>query len=98
MAFNGSIEVLPNTPVLAGDAAVANIRIDNPSSSSVALVATLTSTPPAVSSARSGITLHGRSILAADLGLVDLFPGIGEGPFYIWVISPVATTVSVSHA
>ena len=96
MPFEAPVNVNPFVPTKLGDAAVTNIRVDNPHGSSVVIKATTADVPPA--SQAGGVTIHARDILTADLDLVDLFPSAGAGPFWVWAFSTVATTLSVSHA
>lgn len=64
----------------------------------VTLQATATNVAP--TSREGAVPLAAGQLLAADMTLAELFPGVGAGALYLWAFSGsgVPTVVSVSHA
>lgn len=92
-----TLTIPAGTPFPISDGAVAAIRINNRSSYETLIQCTLTDTAPAADGLGAQ-TLKSGATLSADLALVDLFPGVGAGPFFVWNISANQITLSVSHA
>ncbi len=83
-------------PAQLTSAAVAAVRVSNHSGYDAWLQATATSTAP---SNRSGaIKLPPGAVLAADLELAMLFPGVGSDAMYLWAFVDALMDLSVSHA
>lgn len=96
MPRHSNITIVAGVPAALSDGAVAACRVHNTGGYAFTLQATATSTPP--SSYAGGVTLFSGSTLAADLTLAELFPGVGSGALYLWAMSEVPGTASVSHA
>ena len=95
MAVNNTIAVPANTWTAVNTTSVSSLRVQNTGTFSVDLQATSTAVAP--SSAAGAISLDSGQMIAADITLNNLYPGI-SGAGYIWAYSTNATTVSVSHA
>ena len=62
---------------------------------SVAIMATANAAEP--SNTAGAIHLHPGDILAANMDLADIFPGVSAG-YRVWAMADRDTSVSVSHA
>jgi len=94
MAKNATVACAADTPTQLTDSAVTAARVVG--SQGFYLCATLTSSAP--SSIDGAVPMLPQSILAGDLVLADLFPGVGDTVFlWAWPLSG-AVDVSVSHA
>ena len=91
-----NITVNPGAAVALSDGAIEAARVYC-YNSDVSLQATAANVAP--TSREGSIPLRSGETLAADLQLADIFPGVGDGPFYLWAFSSgTPVTLSVSHA
>lgn len=95
-ARHTTITATPGAPTLLTSGAVTACRVSNLSGYLAYLQATTTNEAPA--SRDGAIPLQVTATLAADIPLVDLFGGLGDGPFYLWAIVDMGSSFSVSHA
>lgn len=98
MPKNATVSCPAGTPTQLTDTAVAAARVVGLEDFN--LCATLTATPPA--DIDGAIMMLPFSVLAADLALADLFPGVGASVYlWAWPVGSDASEivrVSVSHA
>lgn len=93
MPKNDTVTCPSGTPTQLTDTAVAAARVIG--SQDFHLCATLSATPPA--STAGSVVMLPWSVLAADLALGDLFPGVGAS-VYLWAWPKSGDVdVSVSH-
>jgi hypothetical protein len=77
---------------------VTELRVANMGQEAIWLQAMATATPPdSVTGISGALPLHPTEILAGDLTLTQLFPGVA-GAARIYALAPRDTKVSVSHA
>lgn len=94
MAKNETVTCPKGEPTQITDSAVTAARVVG--TQDFYLCATATSSAP--SDTDGAIPMGGGTILAADLALEDLFPGVGSS-VYLWAWPTIGdTAVSVSHA
>lgn len=94
MPKNTTVSCPEGLPTQLTDATVTAARVVG--SQDFHLCATLDATPPA--SIAGAVTMLPFTVLAADLALVDLFPGVGSSlHLWAWPTSGGAD-VSISHA
>lgn len=93
-AQNTNITCPSGEATAISDGTVTNIRVV--STEDFYLMATSANTAPTTTA--GGIPILGFTVLAADLDLADLFPGV-TGPFYVWAFPTSGpAVVSISHA
>lgn len=93
-ARNTTITCASGVATALSDGAVANARIV--STEDFYLLATAADTAPTATT--GGIPFLPFSVLAADLDLANLFPGV-TGPYYLWAFPTSGPAdVSISHA
>ena len=93
MPKNDTLICPAGEPTRLTDAAVSAARVVG--EQEFKLVATLDTTPP--TSVGGAVPMLPWSVLAADLALGDLFPGVGDTVYlWAWPVSAIAS-VSVSH-
>lgn len=94
MPKNTTVSCPEGLPTQLTDAAVTAARVIG--SQDFHLCATVDTTPP--SSIDGAVTMLPFTVLAADLALVDLFPGVG-GSLHLWAWPTSGDAdVSISHA
>ena len=94
MPKNATLHCAAGLPTQLTDVAVTSARVMG--SQDFHLCATIDATPP--TDLDGAVTMLPFSVLAADLALVDLFPGVGSAVhLWAWPTSG-AVDVSVSHA
>lgn len=95
MARNDNVACAANAWTQLTNSDIAAIRVQNYGGETLALKATVGATPPANTTGAVGLAPG--EVLAADLTLADLFPGVvGANRLYAYAYS--ATVASVSHA
>lgn len=93
-ARNTTISCPQGEATKISDGTVANARVVSPQG--FWLLATAADSAP--TSYVGGLPMLAHSILAADLDLADLFPGV-TGPYYLWAWPTAGgVEVSISHA
>jgi hypothetical protein len=95
MARNEQVNITPGAPVQLTNANATSIRVQCMGPLSVELQATNGATPPV--SRSGGLILGPYQVLAADLTIAQLFPGV-SGANRLWAFADVHVTLSVSHA
>ena len=90
-----NIPVPAKTFVAVSDGAVLFARVVNMGTTAIHLQATMTPSPP--TDILGAQPLFASVTLAEDLALVNLFKGVGLGPYWLWAWSPNRTEISVSH-
>lgn len=95
MARNATVPVPKATWTQLTNASASAIRAQNQSSHVVSLMATTTAVAP--TDFEGCLELEAGEILATDITLAELWPGVTT-PSYVWAYSPIGAFVSVSHA
>lgn len=95
MAQNTDIAVPAATWTLLTDSDVTALRVQNYGQVAVFLKATAGATPP--SDTTGSISLPPDAVLAADLTLADVWPGVASAT-RVYAYCADAVTLSVSHA
>ena len=95
MAQNINVQCAPGVWTQLTAADVSAIRVQNLGADLITIMATTGTSAP--SGTEGAITLDVRDILAANLDLADLFPGVTAG-YRVWGHSGSGATVSVSHS
>jgi hypothetical protein len=95
MAQNTTISLAAGTWTLLTDGNVTALRVVNLGEEPIWLQATVGTTPPTTPA--GALPLQPGPVLAADLTLAQLFPGV-TGANRVYALAPRATSVSVSHA
>lgn len=95
MAQNTNITCAAGVWTLLTDSNVTALRAVNMGSHAIWLKATVGATAPA--NAAGGLPLLPNQILAADLTLEQVFPGV-TGANRVYALAPEGAVVSVSHA
>lgn len=93
MPKNATVSCPAGQPTQLTDTAVTAARVVG--SQGFHLLATTDTTPP--TSTAGSVPMLPWSVLAADLALADLFPGVGD-TLYLWAWPDSGVRVSVSHA
>jgi len=95
MAQNTTLTLTANTWTQVTDGNVTAIRVVNEGIEPIWLQATVGAIAP--TSTAGAVSLGAGQVLAADLTLAQLWPGVG-GANRVYALSPRASKVSVSHA
>lgn len=95
MPRHQNVLIAANVPTPLSDGPVAACFVQNDGEFPFKLQATLTNVAP--SDDEGAVTLVVGKVLAADMPLSSLFPGVGPGPYYLWALSPIAGKAAVSH-
>jgi hypothetical protein len=95
MAQNTTLTLAANTWTQLTDGNVTAMRVCNFGTEGIWLQATVGATPP--TNTNGGLPLLPGQVMAADLTLADLWPGV-SGANRVYAFSPVAAKVSVSNA
>lgn len=95
MTQNTTISLVAATWTQITDANVSGIRVANLGTEAIWLQATIGAVAP--SSTNGALPLLPGQILAADLTLAQLWPGV-PGANRVYALAPAATRVSVSNA
>ena len=98
MAQNIDVECSADAWTELTNADVSAMRIQNEGPQSIVVMATTGTSAPA--SEDGGVRLRADSIIAANVDLADLFPGVTPG-YRVWAMAlgfEAEATVSVSHA
>jgi hypothetical protein len=98
MPQNTTITCAAGAWTLLTDSNVTALRVVHLGTEGIWLQATVGATPPSGLAGTAGaLPLLPNQILAADLSLADLFPGV-SGANRVYAYAPALTKVSVSHA
>ena len=95
MARNNNVEIPPAVWTQLTNANASSIRVQSVSGSEMRLQATNGTTAPTTQVGT--IALAGGAVLAADLTIAQLWPGVA-GANRVWAFANTASVASVSHA
>ena len=95
MARNDNVEIPPAVWTQLTNANASSIRVQSVSGSEMMLQATNGTTAPTTQVGT--IVLGGGNVLAADMTIAQLWPGVA-GANRVWAFANTASVASVSHA
>jgi hypothetical protein len=95
MARNDNVEIPATTWTQLTNANASSIRVQSVSATEMMLQATNGVTAP--STLLGAIVLAGGNVLAADMTIAQLWPGVA-GANRVWAFANTASVASVSHA
>ena len=95
MARNNNVEIPPAVWTQLTNADASSIRVQSVSATEMRLQATTGVTAP--STLLGTIVLGGGNVLAADLTIAQLWPGVDGAP-RVWAFANTGSVASVSHA